>query len=92
LFVVSDSVLVVVMMAVFVIVVELDTVGAVVVIVTVALAPAARVPSMAVGIPPGAEHPPTDAVQETNETPAGRGSVTSTLLASEPPMFCTVIV
>src|SRR2546425_6331852 len=74
--------------AVFEIVVAVLTVGAVAVIVNVALPAAVRVPRRAVGTPPGVEQPPTDTVQETNVRRASKGSVTVTLSAGEPPIFC----
>ncbi len=69
----------------------LVTVGAVAVIVTVALALAATVPSRAVTAPPDCEQPPLDAVHEEKVSPAGKRSVTMTFKALALPVLFTVM-
>lgn len=88
----DTSGLLVVTDALFVVVVRLVTTGATAIIRTVALAPAAIVPSDAVTVLPAAAQLPTVAVQEVNVRPVGRVSVTVVLVAPEPPMFCTTML
>ena len=68
--------------AVFVIVVEFVTVGALAVTVTVALVPATSVPNSAVTVLPFAEQLPTGVEQVTLDNSDGNVSVTETFRAS----------
>src|SRR5689334_4957721 len=60
--------------------------------VTVALWPFAIVPSVHPTVPVDCEQVPCDGVAESNDTPAGRLSVTWTLVALEGPALCAVSV
>src|SRR5262245_19516765 len=59
---------------------------------TVAVAPRARVPRLAVNTPPATPVVPWLDVAETNAAPAGSTSVSTTLTASLGPLLLTVIV
>jgi hypothetical protein len=88
LFAVINSVVVVDVFAVLVMNVCEPTVGAVTVMVTVAVGPTAPVPSAAVTVPPECvQLPPVELTHETKVTPAGSVSVSVTPAALAAPIF-----
>jgi hypothetical protein len=66
--------------------------GGVTLIVALAFAPFATVPSAQVTTPPDCEQVPCEAVAELNATPDGSVSERLTLVALEGPLLCTLSV
>src|ERR1700730_17178691 len=66
--------------------------GAVALIVIVALAPLARLPTLQVTVPEAFVQVPWEEVADVKPTPVGRGSVTVTPVAASGPLFLAVTV